>query len=206
MVPPWLRNSSEFRALVAWLLRHGVHVSAFHGARSPLYVARLVARSPRGGWQWRAAVHVANWVLDREQASIREGAIQRGAVAEYLSLSKQRRERVKARAIVVAAGLIALVIAYLVGEHYTPGWFEPVVVVAVVCTLGVIGTTADRRIINPATVTPFAPPRLTEPSVTRALRSLGVSGMTGKDADLTYPAPITRDGPGWRADVDLPHG
>jgi S-DNA-T family DNA segregation ATPase FtsK/SpoIIIE len=47
---------------------------------------------------------------------------------------------------------------------------------------------------------------LSADSVTRALRALGVAGMTGKDAELSFPAPITRDGPGWRADVDLPHG
>ncbi len=23
---------------------------------------------------------------------------------------------------------------------------------------------------------------------------------------ITFPAPITRDGPGWRADIDLPYG
>ena len=42
--------------------------------------------------------------------------------------------------------------------------------------------------------------------VTRALRSLGISAMNAKGAEITYPAPITRDGPGWRADVDLPYG
>jgi hypothetical protein len=57
---------------------------------------------------------------------------------------------------------------------------------------GVAGTSRDQRILDAAAVTPFAPPRLTEPSVTRALRSLGVSGLSGKDAELTYPALITR--------------
>ena len=30
--------------------------------------------------------------------------------------------------------------------------------------------------------------------------------MNAKHAEITFPAPITRDGPGWRADVDLPYG
>lgn len=50
IVPPWLRDRAEFRALVVWLGRYGLHASGFHLARLPLYLARLVARSPRGGW------------------------------------------------------------------------------------------------------------------------------------------------------------
>ena len=42
--------------------------------------------------------------------------------------------------------------------------------------------------------------------VTRALQALGIAAMTAKGATIGYPAPITRDGPGWRADVDLPFG
>lgn len=44
-------------------------------------------------------------------------------------------------------------------------------------------------------MSPIAPPSLTADSVTRALRSLGIAGMTAKDTELTVPAPITRDGP-----------
>lgn len=44
----------------------------------------------------------------------------------------------------------------------------------------------------------------------RALGALGISQITqalGKGGSgVTFPAPITRDGPGWRADVDLPFG
>src|SRR5438477_10961842 len=91
VVPPWLRNRAEARALVVWLARHGMHVSAFHAARSPLYIARLIARSPRGGC--RVVAVIARWVLDREQAPIRADAVKRSAVAEYLHLSKLRKER-----------------------------------------------------------------------------------------------------------------
>jgi len=46
--------------------------------------------------------------------------------------------------------------------------------------------------------------------IVRALMALGLAGITqgeGKGSSpISFPAPITRDGPGWRADVDLPHG
>src|SRR3954466_6643480 len=38
------------------------------------------------------------------------------------------------------------------------------------------------------------------------LQPLGIAAMSAKGATIAYPAPITRDGPGWRADVDLPFG
>lgn len=104
-----------------------------------------------------------------------------------MALSKQRRERVKQRAT------IALVVgAVTVTGTTIVVWADPLrefLLCGVLITVGgVIGTSRDQRVIDAATVTPFAPPRLTKPSVTRALRSLGVSGMTGKDAELTYPA------------------
>jgi S-DNA-T family DNA segregation ATPase FtsK/SpoIIIE len=204
LVAPWLRSWKEFRAVVVWLSKYGAHTTAFHAGHSPLYLARLLARSPRGGW--RVGVLLANWVLDREQHSIRADAVKRSAVSEYLALSKLRKERVKQRAGTVAVLVVVLAVGYLVAAHYTPLWSRLVVAGVLVGALGVVGTNADRRIVDAATVSPFAPPPLREPSVTRALRALGVAGITAKDAELTYPAPITRDGPGWRADVDLPHG
>ena len=71
---------------------------------------------------------------------------------------------------------------------------------------GKLGTPADRRVTDVATVNAAAPPRLTAEVVTRALQALGIAAMTAKGATIGYPAPITRDGPGWRADVDLPFG
>jgi S-DNA-T family DNA segregation ATPase FtsK/SpoIIIE len=69
-----------------------------------------------------------------------------------------------------------------------------------------VGTPPDRRVRDVAMVSPLASPQLTADSVTAALRTLGISEMNKKGATITHPAPITRDGPGWRADVDLPLG
>lgn len=110
ILPPWMRSRSEFRALAVWLSKYAAHSTAFHTTHSPLYLARLLARMPRGGWL--VLVAVANWALDRKQAPIRADAVKRNAVAEYLSLSKQRKERVKHRAIVV---LVCTVLATIGG-------------------------------------------------------------------------------------------
>lgn len=204
IVPAWMRSRSEFRSLVRWLLAYGWHVTAYHSSRSPLYLARLLARSPFG--LAKLVGLLARWVFDREQHAARVDAVRRSATAEYLALSRLRKERVKQRAIVVAVLAALATVGVWVFVLLVPVWIQVLTLVLVLCGLGVIGTPPDQRVIDVATVSPFAPPRLTSDSVTRALRALGISGITSKDAELTYPAPITRDGPGWRADVDLPHG
>jgi S-DNA-T family DNA segregation ATPase FtsK/SpoIIIE len=204
VVPVWMRNAGEFRALVAWLGRYGAHSAAFHSARSPLYSARLIARTPVGGW--RLVRGVFRWVFDHEQAPLRADAVRRASTTEYLSLSRQRNTRVRQRGTVALTGFLLVVVGVLVFRWLAPAPIQAGVLVLVVGALGVAGTNADRRVTDRATVSALAPPRLSADSVTRALRALGISGMTAKDAELTFPAPITRDGPGWRADVDLPHG
>lgn len=83
ILPGWVRSRAEFVALLAWLGRYGAHATGFHLARTPLYLARLVARSPGGGWVFARSVF--RWVLDAEQATIRADAVRRNAVSEYLA-------------------------------------------------------------------------------------------------------------------------
>jgi S-DNA-T family DNA segregation ATPase FtsK/SpoIIIE len=75
----------------------------------------------------------------------------------------------------------------------------------VVVTLGKVGTPPDRPVISPAVV-PTRVQQLRSEHVVRALQALGIAALSGKDAALTFPNPIQRDGPGWRAEVDLPYG
>jgi S-DNA-T family DNA segregation ATPase FtsK/SpoIIIE len=146
------------------------------------------------------------WVWHREQHAVRMDAIRRNATAEYLHLSRLQKERIKHRWIITGILFMPVSIGALVFEVLASRWWHYGVYAVLLLALGVVGTSADRRVMDRATVSPLAPPRLSADSVTRALRALGISGITAKDAEMSFPAPITRDGPGWRADVDLPHG
>jgi S-DNA-T family DNA segregation ATPase FtsK/SpoIIIE len=81
---------------------------------------------------------------------------------------------------------------------------------AALAFLGILGKPADRPLINRAVV-PSTVEKLTSDIVIRALTVLGIAGINQamaknpKDA-IRFVAPITRDGPGWRADLDLPYG
>lgn len=204
VVPGWMRSRAEARQLAGWLARYGAHISAFHTSRLPLYATRLAARAPRGGW--RVLLRVVGWVFDSEQSPLRADAVRRNATGEYLTLSRQRNTRVRQRGTVLAVVLVALLAGGWVFTALAPSWWQAVALVLGVAALGVVGTKADRRVLDVATVSPMAPPRLDAASVTRALLALGIGEMNKKGAAISFPGPITRDGPGWRADVDLPYG
>ncbi len=205
IVPSWARNRADFRALVVWLGRYGAHTVGFHGVRLPtLYTWRLAARAPYGCW--RVIRATAGWIFDHEQAPLRADAVRRSATTEYLTLSRQRNTRVRQRGVVALLGTFVQVVGVWVFIATASNVALVVGMVVTVAGLGVVGTPRDRRVLDVATVSPLAPPRLSADSVTRALQALGISEVNKKGATITYPAPITRDGPGWRADVDLPLG
>lgn len=204
IIPPWLRNRDEFRALARYLARYGGHISGFHAARSPMYAARLAWRSPRGAW--RLARAGARWVFDVEQAALRGDAVRRKAVDEYLHLSKQRQLRVRHRAAWAAAWAALAVVAALVLVLNAPLLVSWLALVLAIAALGVHGTPADRRVLDVATVSPYAPAPLRADAVTAALQALGVASMTEKSGVISYPAPIRDIGSGWLASIDLPLG
>ncbi|MCW0215229.1 MAG: cell division protein FtsK [Pseudonocardia sp.] len=203
IVPAYLRNREEARQLGGWLARYGLHVVVYHLTRLPKYAAKLIARAPGGVLV--ALVAALSWVFDREATPLRLQAVARGHVEEYLKLSKQRNVRVKRRGALVALGVLALV-AVTVVAMWLPNWVQGLYVAVLVVVFGKLGTPQDRRVTDVATVRASAPPRLTSEVVTRALQAMGIAAMTAKGASIAYVAPITRDGPGWRADIDLPFG
>ena len=76
--------------------------------------------------------------------------------------------------------------------------------------LGIVGRSADRPVTSRA-VDSKTVPRLTADLIVTALGSLGIAELNkslkpGVEAGVRFPAPIMRDGPGFRAEVDLPPG
>ena len=204
IIPAYLRNRDEARQLAGWLARFGAHVTLYHLSRLPLYALRLVLRAPRG--LGVAVVALARWEFDAEAAPLRADAVSRGDTSGYLTLARERNRRVHERAAIAAVVAVLAGVVVVAGWWWLPGWVLVLVAVLAVGVLGKAGTPRDRRVTDVATVSSSAPPRLTADVVTRALQALGISAMGPKTPPPGFVAPITRDGPGWRADVDLPHG
>src|SRR6266540_4901415 len=208
IVPGWARSRQELAGRTRWAAGLASHYGAYHATRSPKYAGRLLVRAPRGAA--RVLRGLVRWLLDLEGEPVRQAVVRREDAEAYRHLSRQRDRRVRWRALVTTALLVALLVALAVVALAPPllRWAAMAILVGV---LGVLGAPADRpRLLDTAVVIAQAP-RLTSDMVSRALSVLGVAGITqalAKDprGAITFPSPITRDGPGWRADVDLPPG
>ncbi len=202
IVPLWLRSRTEAIDTLKWVGAHFAHVAGFQVTRTPLYAGRLAVRAPRG--LARLIAGMVKWTFDLEGMPVRLSAVGKADAEGYLKLSRQRDSRVRLRVWIAGTALVTLLIAgVLIASAPTAvQWSALAVALAV---LGTLGKPADRPLINRAVI-PTTVERLTSDIVIRALTAIGVSGINAKNADVRFVAPITRDGPGWRADIDLPYG
>ncbi|MGP3924780.1 cell division protein FtsK [Streptomyces sp. 8N616] len=206
VLPSWLRSWPELRAAVGWLLGYLWHIIAFHAVRSPVYAARLIARTPRGigralrGWR--------RWASDAESAPLRHAEAFRERTEEYLKLSRQRDRRVRWRGTVSAVAFPFLLTALLLLAFAAPLWLQLAAAAAGIGVFGVVGSPADAPISQHAVVKAEAP-KLTATIVLTALGALGndkLNAAIKAGTGIRFPSEIHRDGPGWRADIELPPG
>ncbi|MFT9665551.1 cell division protein FtsK [Streptomyces rhizosphaericola] len=207
IVPAWLRSGKEFQTGAKWAAGHYGHLAGYHALRSPYYAARLAFQAPAGAAKFVGGT--MRWVADREGEPVRLASVRREDAAEYLKLSRQRDGRVRLRTIVATLALFIGIGAALAIYVLAPGWLQLLTIGALLMALGSVGTQADAPVITRAVEMTKAP-KLTSDIVLRALGALGISAISqaqGKGRDgFTFTAPITRDGPGWRAEGDLPYG
>ncbi|WP_435057226.1 cell division protein FtsK [Streptomyces sp. bgisy060] len=207
VLPVWLRSTSELRTAAGWVARHYTHTAGYHALRAPIYAARLALQSPAGAARFVGGA--MRWVADREGEPVRAAAVRREDAAEYLRLSAQRDDRVKLRMMVAALAVFVGLVAALAIYVLAPGWVQALSVGTVVLALGAAGRKADAPVVHRAVELPKAS-KLTSDIVLRALGALGIPAINqaqGKGRDgFEFTAPITRDGPGWRAQGNLPYG
>jgi S-DNA-T family DNA segregation ATPase FtsK/SpoIIIE len=205
IIPAWVLDHAQRSAAVRWAARWTGHATAFHLLRLPKYSLRAVYYAPRG--VSRAFVRWVRWVFDRDAHALRVELIERRDAAAYHTAAKHRDERVKNRA--VGSALVTAVTG--VGGFIAFEAFPPVALAA-----GAVGAAAlvwhgrpiDAPFLFDRTVTPTHVARLTSDVVARALAALGIGEIRKavERKELAFTAPIMRDGDGWRAELDLPHG
>nr|WP_202121975.1 cell division protein FtsK [Streptomyces sp. BA2] len=207
VIPAWARSKPEFVTAAGWLGGYVGHSAAYHAVRLPWYSLRLACQAPAGAAKFIGSA--LRWVSDAEGDPLRRAAASRENVMEYMTLSRQRDRRVKLRMTLMTAGLILGPILALVLYVLAPAWLTVLSVAALTAGLGFLGAPSDKPVISRAVVTTEVE-KLTSGIVERALGALGISEINKALAKggegIKFPAPITRDGPGWRADVDLPYG
>ncbi|WP_236241744.1 cell division protein FtsK [Streptomyces sp. CC228A] len=207
VIPAWARSRREFTSAAKGVATYTWHVASYHAVRTPWYAIRLTAQSPRGAARFVGGT--LRWTRDAEGDPLRKDAADRADVEDYLRLSRQRDRRVRWRAAVAMASALVGTTGALALYVLAPSWLLNLAGAAGILALGWLGQPADAPVIRRSVEIPKAT-KLTSDIVLRALGSLGIQAISQAQAKggdgFTFTAPITRDGPGWLAEGDLPYG
>ncbi|MGW4541591.1 cell division protein FtsK [Streptomyces chartreusis] len=208
IVAPWLRSRRDLAATVKRSAGHGWYATAFHGLRSPWYAIQLGMMAPRGAA--RLVADTNRWVWDREAAPLRDHAVRAEDAEEYMRLARLRAGRVRLRGLVTVVACV-FGVGFALWLYVMAPAFLYVFAAGGVLTLGYFGQQPDAPVIGPAVMRTELQ-KLTGLIVLRALDSIGnakISAAVKKGGDMNgmhFTSEITRDGPGYRADLDLPYG
>jgi S-DNA-T family DNA segregation ATPase FtsK/SpoIIIE len=199
------------RHAVTWAGRHSAHHVAFHGLRVPKYLIRTLLCAPRG--LLLAIWHGWRWCLDRDEAGTHELRVDAAARKDhkaYATAARIRKDRVRTRLVAVTGfSALAGVLAAIVGLVWRPGLW--LLAAAALGGLAYLGRPRSAPLIDRAVVSSAAE-RITPDVIVRALSNLGLAAITAAikvdgERAIQFIAPgVGRDGPGWRAECDLPYG
>lgn len=197
IVPAWMRDPTSY---LRWLARRCYRVSLFHVLRSPGYAGLAAVRTPVG--LVRASQLLHRWATDASSAPLLAGAVQRQSTAEWLHISKTRKETIGNRPI--GAGLGALVFVALVAGGLVSGslGLQALTVVSLVSVFGLgFGRPPGEPIVPSAVVSDPAAQKVTPDQITRALIKAKLA--TEKEPPDFF-GKVHRDGKAWSVVVDLP--
>jgi DNA segregation ATPase FtsK/SpoIIIE, S-DNA-T family len=181
------------------------HAAAYHGVRVPMYVA-LTSWWALVGIVRTAGMVLAWWHVPDLHKLERQAAAD-GLLSDHLRIHKAGKETRTARGMILA-GCAVVVVAAVVTLSLAPPWAWVLAGVVVLPLLARAGRPAGKPIVTGATL-PAAVQAPSQDVITRALGALGIAGIDRWLRDghqLVFPSPVREDGPGWRAEVDLPFG
>ncbi|MFF0139689.1 FtsK/SpoIIIE domain-containing protein [Streptomyces sp. NPDC005227] len=208
IVAPWLTSRRGFTATVSRASGHAWYAATYHGVRAPWYALQLTKRAPRGACRFAADTN--RWLWDREAAPLRDYAVRQEDVTEYMALARLRSNRVRLRGLVTVVAAV-FGAGFAIWLYVMAPAFLYAFAAGGVLTLGYLGQQPDAPVIGPAVMRTELQ-KLTGSIVFRALDSIGnakISAALKRGGDMNgmkFVAEVCRDGPGYRADLDLPYG
>ncbi|CAL9666207.1 hypothetical protein SUDANB145_07173 (plasmid) [Streptomyces sp. enrichment culture] len=208
IIAPWLRSRHDFTATTRRAVGHAWYATAYHGLRAPWYAVQLGLMAPRGACRFIASTN--RWIWDREAAPLRDHAVRAEDAAEYMTLARLRAGRVRLRGLVTVVACV-FGLGFALWLYVMAPAFLYAFAAGGILTLGYFGQQPDAPVIGPAVMRTELQ-KLTGTIVLRALESIGnprITAAVKKGGDMNgmrFTSEITRDGPGYRADLDLPYG
>jgi len=205
IIPAHWRTWAAAREHVKLASGAAAYHTAWHGVRVPMYLVLTL---------WWALVGIGRtvslllaWWHVPDLARLERQAAADGLLSDHLRIHKAGKDTRAARGFILtacAAGLVGA-IGFL---SLAPSWVWVVVAAVAVPLLARTGRPAHKSIVTSATL-PATVQAPDQDVITRALGSLGIAGIDRWLRDgraLVFPSPVREDGPGWRAEVDLPYG
>lgn len=197
VLPGWIRDANTRRHAVRYAEQVSKHWVLWHGARIPVYCYRVLVYSARGIGVTVSALYV--WCTDGTSKPLQRILVERGDVEGFERNRETRRALVKRRRKLTAiGGVVALLSSVIVLAM--ANWITLLMVCAALGVLAKLGQPKDKPIVMGHAVVTAQVPRLTDAIVLKGLEACGINPK-----GVTFTAPIQRDGPGWRAEVELPH-
>ncbi|SNR34985.1 AAA family ATPase [Actinomadura mexicana] len=192
--PVWLRDRSQLTDSAWFVARWYGQEAAFHSVRAPLYTLRLWAGAPRG--TTRAGRAWWRWVTDADARPVEAKAAlsDPDTWTRFITVQSRRTGPRRRLSLVVAVPAVLLVTLAAV---LLPGWALTAAGAVALSVLGWVGKDPDRPIVT-RYVAVHLQRRLDSSEIETALEAIGIKGR------VDFTAPIQVDGPGWRAELDLP--
>ncbi|MHA6761833.1 FtsK/SpoIIIE domain-containing protein [Streptacidiphilus sp. PAMC 29251] len=202
IIPAYLRSGSQLADAVKWATSYYLHYATFHTVRAPLYTARLIGQSPRGAGRLLALW--ARWVADVQARPVTAKAAVDGDVTAWVTLSREHSRRVRPRRLASIAAAVTLLATGAVAWFTVPAADLAAGTMGALALLGLKGGKADKPVLTRYVTTRSLRP-LDSTEVFDALAAIGIGDKKGRSG-ISFAAEVQRDGPGWRAEVDLPPG
>ncbi|TDC58578.1 AAA family ATPase [Actinomadura sp. KC345] len=196
VLPVWLRHRREFTGSAGFVVRWYSRLWAHHAVRSPVYLGRLWGNSPRGAVRLGRSWH--RWVIDADAKPVASKAAA-GDVEQWMRWASVQTNRTTGRRKLSLAVGVPVALALYVVAFTLPSWVLAVAAAGILTALGAAGLDSDRPIVHRYVAVQLQR-RLDSGEVEEALEAIGVKGK------VDFTAPIQVDGPGWRAELDLPRG
>lgn len=196
VIPSYLRNRAEFAENAKLAARYYAHKTAFHAVRLPVYTGRLWLRAPAGaGRVTRAWVR---WVIDADSKPVLDKAS--GNVADWTKVAAMQTQRTNFRRKVSVVVLVPAALLVTLAAVLLPGWALGIAAASVASLLGAVGARGTDRPIVSRYVAVHVQRRLDSDEIVAALEAIKIKG------NVRFTSPVAVDGPGWRAEMDLPAG
>jgi S-DNA-T family DNA segregation ATPase FtsK/SpoIIIE len=207
VVPAHLRRD-RLRQTAAEIAGLHWYKTKYHGFRSPLYLVKSLWYAVRGGYRLTAQlVAWANWADGWVLESLAVAAGRSGHHDAMNAHTQGRKTRTRRWQITGVCAVLAVAVL-LAMIRWCPWWAWFIAAGTAVAVLTRHGAPDGQPVIRAAVVpTAYQPP--TPEVITRAFGSLGISAINAVIKDgpgLAFVSDVHRDGDGWGADLDLPHG